>query len=118
LVLPTVNIDAMNKHLAEIGRCVTVGAIALIIIDGAGWHSSPKLVVPDNIVLLMLPPYAPELNPVENIWAYLRGNAFSHQVWETYEDILDACCDAWNALMRAPEIIRSIATREWAQVET
>ena len=118
LVLPTVNIDAMNKHLAEIGRCVTAGAIALLIIDGAGWHCSPKLVVPDNIVLLTLPPYAPELNPVENIWAYLRGNAFSHEVWETYEDILDACCDAWNGLMRTSGIIRSIATREWAQVST
>ena len=118
LVLPTVNIEAMNKHLSEIGKCVTAGAIALLILDGAGWHTSPKLVVPENIVLLKLPPYAPELNPVGNIWEYLRGNTLSHQVWETYEDILDACCDAWNAFMRAPEIIRSIATRKWAQVGT
>jgi transposase len=106
----------MNLHLAEIGKCVTAGAIALLIVDGAGWHSSPKLAVPENIVLLQLPPYAPELNPVENIWQYLRGNALSHRVWETYEDIVDACCAAWNSLMRAPEIIRSIATRDWAQV--
>jgi hypothetical protein len=116
LVLPAVNIDAMNKHLVEIGRSVTAGAIGLLIIDGASWHSSPKLVVPDNIALLTLPPYAPELNPAENIWAYLRGNALSHQLWETYDDILDACCNAWNALMQAPDIIRSIATRTWAQV--
>ena len=118
MVLPTVSIDAMNKHLTEIGRCVTAGAIALIIIDGASWHSSPKLVVPDNIVLLPLPPYAPELNPVENIWEYLRGNELSHQVWETYDAIVDACCDAWNGLMRAPHLIASIATRKWAQVGT
>jgi len=55
LVLPAVSIEAMNRHLAEIGRCVTAGAVALIIIDGAGWHRSPKLAVPENIVLLMLP---------------------------------------------------------------
>jgi hypothetical protein len=116
LTLPTVNIEAMTLHLAEIGKCVTVGAIALLIVDGAGWHRSPKLVVPENIVLLKLPPYAPELNPTENIWQYLRGNALSHQIWETYEDIVDACCNAWNSLMRAPDIIRSITTRDWAQV--
>jgi len=108
----------MNKHLAEIGTCVAAGAIALLIVDGAGWHTSPKLVVPENIVLLKLPPYSPELNPAENVWEYLRGNALSHQVWETYEDIVEACCNAWNSLMGAPEIIRSITTRVWAQVTT
>jgi len=118
LALPTVNIEAMNMHLAEISKCVTEGAIALLVVDGAGWHRSPKLVVPENIVLLKLPPYAPELNPAENIWEYLRGNALSHQVWETYDDIVDACCNAWNALMRAPDSVRSIATRHWAQVST
>ena len=91
LVLPTVNTEGMTMHLAEIGKCVTAGAIALLIVDGAGWHSSPKLAVPENIVLLKLPPYAPELNPAENIWEYLRGNALSHQIWETYEDIVNAC---------------------------
>jgi hypothetical protein len=118
LVLPTVNIEAMNKHLIEISKCVSAGAIALLVVDGAGWHRSPKLVVPENIVLMKLPPYAPELNPAENIWEYLRGNALSHQVWETYEDIVDACCSAWNSLMRVPEIVRSIAVRDWAQVST
>ena len=88
----------------------------MLIVDGAGWHSSPKLAVPENIVLLKLPPYAPELNPAENIWEYLRSNTLSHQVWETYDAIVDACCDAWNGLMRAPDLIRSIATRKWAQV--
>ncbi len=116
LVLPIVNVDAMNKHLAEISTCVTLGAIALLVIDGAGWHRSPKLDVPSNIVLLTLPPYAPELNPVENIWAYLRGNKFGHQVWDTYEAILDATCAAWNALTSTPDVVRSTGHREWAEV--
>lgn len=117
LVLPTVSIDAMNKHLAEISTCVSLGAIALMIIDGAGWHRSAKLIVPDNIVLLRLPPYAPELNPVENVWEYLRGNAFGHQVWHSYDAILGACCDAWNAFMHTPDLIRSIGRRDWTEVK-
>ena len=117
LVMPTVGVEAMNKHLAEISQCVSVSAIALLILDGAGWHSSPQLIVPENIVLMPLPPYAPELNSVENIWQYLRSNWLSHCVWETYEAILEACCNAWNDLMAKSEIITSIGTREWAQVK-
>jgi hypothetical protein len=109
--MPTVSIEAMNKHLAEISQCVSLGAIALLILDGAGWHSSPQLIVPENIVLMPLPPYAPEPNSVENILDYLRSNFLSHCVWDTYEAILDACCDAWNALMAKSEVIASIGTR-------
>jgi hypothetical protein len=65
LVMPTVDADAMNKHLAEISQCITPGAIAVLVIDGAGWHRAGALNVPENIVLLKLPAYAPELNPVE-----------------------------------------------------
>ena len=73
--------------------------------------------MPDNVVLLKLPPYAPELNPVDNIWAYLRANGLAHQVWETYAAIEDACCNAWNRLTRLPDVIRSIGTRDWAEVK-
>ncbi len=117
MVMPTVNVDVMNKYLAEVSACVSAGAIALLVIDGAGWHRSPKLIVPANIALLILPPYAPELNPVELIWEYLRANAFAHQVWANYNAVLDACCNAWNKLISTPEVIKSIATRDWAQVK-
>jgi DDE superfamily endonuclease len=116
VIMPEVNVDAMNEHLAEISRSVSVGAIALLVLDGAGWHSSPRLTVPDNIVLLPLPPYAPELNPMENIWEFLRANFLSHRVWNNYPEILHACRDAWNTLMQMPERIASIATRSWAQI--
>ena len=74
--------------------------------------------MPDNIGLLPLPPYAPELNPTENIWEYLRANALSNRVWNTYEAIVTACCDAWNALIAKPDVIASIGTRQWARVIT
>ena len=103
--------------LLQISQSVSVSATALLILDGAGWHGSPKVVVPDNIVLMPLPPYAPELNSVENVWDYLRSNFLSHRVWETYDEIVDACCDAWKALMAKSEIVTSIGARSWAQVK-
>jgi len=116
LVLPHANVHAMNRHLQEVSRWVTPGAFAVLTLDGAGWHrNGGHLVVPDNIGLLKLPPYSPELNPVENIWEYLRQNYLSNRTFATYETIVDACCDAWNKLIAAPERIRSIATREYAK---
>ncbi len=115
LVLPEVNASAMNRHLAEISRNVQPGAHAVVTLDGAGWHQTGgKLRVPDNISLLHLPPYCPELNSVENVWQYLRQNYLSHRVFPRYDDIVDACCIAWNALMDMPERIQSIASRAWA----
>src|SRR3954465_12525721 len=89
-----------------------------LVLDGAGWHSSPQLKVPDNIVLVPLPPYSPELNPVENVWEFLRANFLSHRVWDTYEAILDACQNAWNKLIEMPERIASLTRRTWAKPVT
>ena len=118
IIMPEVNVEAMNEHLAEVSRSVSVGAIALLLLDGAGWHSSPRLEVPYNVVLLPLPPYAPELNPVENVWEFLGANFLSHRVWDTYEAILDACQNAWNKLMETPERIASLTRRTWAKPVT
>ncbi len=116
LVLPHANIEAMNLHLQQISSQVSQGAFAVLTLDGAGWHRIGKrLVLPDNVGLLHLPPYSPELNPVENIWEFLRQNELSNRVFETYEAIVDACCVAWNKLIAAPERIRSIAMRDYAK---
>jgi hypothetical protein len=80
LVMPHANTEAMNAHLAEISLHVTSGAHAILVLDGAGWHNSRSLVVPENITLLPLPPYSPELNPVENLWQYLRQNNLANRV--------------------------------------
>ena len=116
-MLPHANADAMSLHLAEISRQVAAGAHAVVVLDGAGWHKlGGKLRVPENVSLLPLPPYSPELNPVELIWQFLRQNHLANQVLDGYDAIVDACCSAWNALMAAPKRIASIATRPWAKV--
>ncbi len=73
---------------------------------------------PDNISLLPLPSYSPELNPVENVWEYLRQNQLSLRVWPAYQAIVETCCQAWNTLMAMPERIASITRREWAKPVT
>ena len=112
--MPWCNTAAMQAHLAEISAMVDPGAHAVLILDQAGWHTSTKLIVPDNISLLPLPPRAPELNPVENIWQYIRENWLSNRVFKSYDDIVAICCDAWNRLIDRPWKIMSIGSRQWA----
>ena len=109
----------MNLHLTEISTQVMQGAHAVVTLDGAGWHQQgDKLKVPDNISLLPLPPYSPELNPQENIWQFLRQNYLANRVYETCAELVDACCEAWNDLIATPQRITSIASREWAKAVT
>jgi len=117
IITPAANTEYINAHLQELSTQVSPGATAVLIWDGAGWHQAgDRLELPSNIVLLPLPPYAPELNPMENVWEYLRGNKLSARVWDDYDAILEACRDAWNWLIADPERIRSIGTREWVTV--
>ena len=104
----------MSLHLAEISQAVAPGAHAVILLDQAGWHQSRRLVVPANITLLLLPAKAPELNPVENVWQFMRDNWLSNRVFKSAEDIVDHCCDAWNKLVNQPWRIMSIGLRDWA----
>jgi transposase len=75
-----------------------------------------RLRLPHNITLLPLPSYSPELNPMENVWDYLRGNKLSRLVWDSYETIVAACKEAWDFLVADPHRINSIACRSWAWV--
>jgi transposase len=106
----------MQLHLDEISRTVARGAYAVLLLDRAGWHTTGHLVVPKNMTLIFLPSRAPELNPVENIWLYLRANWLSNRVFDGYDAILDAACEAWSRLLAEPNTITSIGMRDWAHV--
>jgi transposase len=112
--MPWCDTNAMEAHLAEISTAVDPGAHAVLIVDQAGWHMSPKLNIPDNITLLPLPPRSPELNPVENVWQFMRDNWLSNRIFTSYEDIVALCCEAWNRLIDQPWKIMSIGMRDWA----
>ena len=71
----------------------------MLLLDRAGWHTTGNLDVPQNITPIFLPSRAPELNPVENVWQYLRSNWLSNRVFDTYDAIIDAACEAWQKLI-------------------
>ena len=112
--MPYADTPATQAHLAEIRATAALGAHAILVLDQAGWHMSTKLDVPDNITLVPLPPRAPELNPVENIWRFMRDNRLSNRVFSSYDDIVDHCCEAWNKLVNQPWRIISIGFRDWS----
>ncbi len=114
LMLPFANTHAMQIHLDEIGCNVAGKAHAVVLMDRAGWHTTGKLKVPKNLTIILLPSRSPELNPVENIWQYLRQNWLSNRVFEDYDAIIEAGCQAWNKLIEQPETIMSIGMRDWA----
>ena len=118
LALPYADTNMMQLHLDEISRNVAEGAHAVLLLDRAGWHTTGKLDVPKNITPIFLPSRAPELNPVENVWQYLRQNWLSNTVFENYDAILDAACDAWRRLIAQPERITSIGMRDRAHMRT
>ena len=116
LMLPTANTEAMQLHLDEISRQVARKAHGAVLMDRAGWHTTGKLKVPKNLTIILLPSRSPELNPVQNIWQYLRANWLCNRVFEDYNAIIDAGCEAWNRLIAQPKTITSIGLRNWAHV--
>ena len=116
LMMPKANARAMQAHLDEISLTIAPSAHAGLLMDRAGWHTTAKLTVPKNITIILLPSRSPELNPMENVWQYMRQTWLSNRVFETYADILDAGCTAWNRLIAQPDTIRSIGNRKWTHV--
>lgn len=98
LQAPNVNTGTMNVFLKMLSAEVKPGEHAVLIMDQAGWHKSKALAVPENISTLLLPPYSPELNPVENLWGYLRSHYLSNRAYDDYQHLLDAGAEAWQCL--------------------
>ncbi len=82
-------------------------AHAALLVDQAGWHLSSALTIPKNVTIVDLPARFPELNPQENVWQSMRNDWLSDRVFESYDDILDQCCYAWNTLIERPSRIMS-----------
>ncbi|MBL0869724.1 MAG: transposase [Phycisphaerales bacterium] len=93
----------MNVFLKMVSVELGAKVHAILIMDGAGWHKSRTLKVPENITALILLPYSPELNPVERLWAYLRSHYLSNRVYEDYQHLLDAGAQAWDMTPPLPK---------------
>ena len=85
LQLPYINTDCMQLYLDELAK--EIDEEIIIIMDGAGWHKSKELVIPRNIQVIYLPPYSPELNPVERLWLYIKKSTIYNKIYETLEEL-------------------------------
>jgi transposase len=113
LVLPAVNTAAMQVFLDHVAASRPPDAHVALVLDGAGWHISRDLTIPENITPVVLPSYSPELNPVERVWLYLRERFLSLRLFPSTDAIIDACCDAWMRLIADPGRLKSLCAYPW-----
>lgn len=112
LILPWVDTYTMSLFLRHTAQ-EFADSFCLMLLDGAGWHHAQQLVVPPNIRLLFLPPYSPELNPVEHIWEYLRENHFGNDTFASLEAVGQRLGAGLRTLADQPELVRSLTCFEW-----
>jgi len=110
LVMPWCNTEMMNLFLEELSKEFPEDDIVLVC-DGAGWHRSKTLAVPENIHILLLPPATPEMNPIEQIWKEIRKRGFRNEIFQTLEKVMDRLCDTIHDLPKA--LIQSVTGRQW-----
>jgi transposase len=116
LVLPVANTDAMLVHLEHISAKVPQGRHAVLVLDQASWHTTKRLQKFTNLTLLSLPPASPELNPTEQVWQTLRDMYLANRCYKDYDDIVQACCDAWNSWVDVPTNVKNLCSRSWANL--
>jgi transposase len=113
LILPQANTSTMSIFLEAFAETVPDDIHVVMVLDQAGWHGAKKLVTPNNITLTALPPYSPELNPVERVWLHLRERFLSLQLFADYDAIVDACCRAWNSFAANLKHVQSLCLYPW-----
>jgi transposase len=115
LITPELNTAVVNVFLEQFSRQLASGVHAVLLWDGAGYHVGKGLVVPANVSLINLLPYSPELNPVENLWHYLRSHYWSNRVYPDYEALLEVATETWRAVCMDPEKIRSVCAAPYLE---
>jgi hypothetical protein len=113
LVMPYANTEAMQQFRDAFAATLAAHDHAVMVLDQAGWHGTDSLILTTNITLVPLPPYSPELNPVERVWLHLKARFLSHRLHDDYDAIVDAACTAWNRLKAETGRIRSLCSYPW-----
>jgi len=113
LIMPYADTDAMQVFLDRFSKTIAADEHVAMIADQAGWHVSNNLKVPPNISLVRLPPYSPELNPVERLWLYLKERFLSHRLLDHYDAIVDAAEAAWKRLTAETGRVTSLCSYSW-----
>ena len=110
LVMPYCNTACMNVFMKELSQRYRNDLIVMVC-DGAAWHKSKAMEVPENVKIIHIPPYTPEMNPIEQIWRELRTLGFCNEVFATLEKVVNRLCETINKL--TSEVVSSITLRDW-----
>ena len=113
LITPLVSKEMMTQHLSQISSATPMGRHAVVIVDGAGWHTMDTAQPFANLTLIKLPPYSPELNPIEQVWQWLRQHCLSNRVFAGFDDIVDQVSNAWNTFISDTERVKRLCLRDW-----
>jgi transposase len=113
MVVPLVNKNVMVEHLRQISLNTESGRHAVVIMDGAGWHADDVADEFENVTILKLPPYSPELNAIEQVWSWLRQRCLANQSFLDYDDIVEQVCEAWNRFLSCSKRVTSLCSRDW-----
>lgn len=116
IIVPECNSGMMQIHLDEISKKIEEDSHGIILMDRASWHTTEALIVPENMSLMPLPAYSPELNPVEQVWAKLRKDSLSNRTFKDYDEIVEAAAKAWNSVVNEDGIISQLCSRTWAKI--
>jgi transposase len=116
LVLPEVNTHNMQVFIDEFAKTIRPDEHVALFVDGAGWHNASDLKFPETITPIRLPPYAPETNPIERVWEYLKERYLSQRLLNDYDAIVDATCIAWNKLKADAGRVASLTWTPWKAV--
>ncbi len=106
----------MHEHLKQISKATLPGRFAVVVMDQAGWHTKEDLYDLPNVVPLFLPPSSPELNPMEQVWKWLKDHFLSNRTFEGYEDIENSSCRAWNIFAKSKELFQTMCLPIWANL--
>ena len=115
LLSPRLNTDVVNIFLQQFSATLADDEHAVMLWDGAGFHTSKRLQVPANITLLQLPPYSPELNPIENLWHYLKSHFWSNRVYADFEALMEAAETAWRKACLDTELMKTVCNAPYAE---
>lgn len=116
LITPFSNMTVMKDHLALISKATATDRHAVVIMDGASWHQEYLDKDFPNLSIIHIPPYSPELNPIEQVWSWMRQNEIANRAFNGYEDIVDKCTTAWNNFRNDTDRVISLCSRDWAKL--
>jgi transposase len=118
LLSPQLNTKIVNEFLTQFAQTLPTDEHAVMLWDGAGFHASKQLRVPANVTVVILPAYSPELNPIENLWHYLKSHHWSNRAYDDYDALEEAAVVAWRKAALDVELMKTVCAAPYLQRAT